>query len=300
MLPARYLLALVLMLPGLAAAENVSLKHQGLSLNANLELAPGKSLKDGVILMTHGTLAHGRMEIMATLQEAMKTRGYNSLSINLSYGLDNRAYVMHDCALPQTHTNADAVAEMGAWIKWLKSKGASRIALLGHSRGSNQVAWLAGAMPDAAVSAAIMIAPGDWPADYLAKDYRSRFGKELGPVLAKAKADIKAGKGAEPLAKTGVVYCKEAQTTATTVVSYHDYEPRMEAYSQLTKMRPPVLVIAGSADDITPGVAEKAGPHADGKHVSVVKIDGADHFFRDLYADEAADAIADFLKKQGF
>lgn len=300
MLPPRYLLALALLLPGLAAAENVNLKLQGLTLNANLEMAPGKALKDGVILMTHGTLAHGRMEIMTALQEAMKARGYNSLSINLSYGVNNRAYAMHDCALPQTHTNADAVAEIGAWTGWLESKGAGKIALLGHSRGSNQTAWYASESKDAAIKAVVLIAPGYLPADYLAKDYRSRFGKELGPVLAKAKADLKAGKGGEPMPKTGVLYCKDAQTTAASLVSYHDHEPRLEAYSQLAKMRAPVLVIGGSADETTPGVAEKAAPHADGKRVSVVKIDGADHFFRDLYADEAADAIADFLKKQAF
>lgn len=300
MLPLRYLLALALLLPGLAAAENVSLKHQGLTLNANLEMAPGKSLKDGVILMTHGTLAHGRMEIMAALQEAMKARGYSSLSINLSYATDNRAYAMFDCAQPQNHRHDDAPAEIGAWVGWLKSQGAARIAVLGHSRGGNQTAWYSAGTPDAAVSAVVLIAPGSWTADYLAKDYRARFGTELDPVLAKAKAALKAGKGGEPLAKTGVVYCKEAQTTAASLVSYHGFDPRMDTFKLLHTMRPPVLIIAGSADDTTPGVAEKAKPHADGKHVSLVSIEGADHFFRDLYADEAADAIAAFLKKQAF
>lgn len=296
----RCLLALALMLPGFAAAENVSLKHQGLTLNANLEMAPGKSMKDGVILMTHGTLAHGRMEIMAALQETMKARGYNSLSINLSYANDNRAYAMYDCAQPHAHRHEDAVGEIGAWVDWLKTKGAAKIAVLGHSRGGNQTAWYAAGKPDAAVNAVILIAPGSWTADYLAKDYRSRFGQELGPVLAKARAAVKAGKGASPLAKTGVVYCKDAQTTAASLVSYHGFDPRMETFKLLGKIRPPVLVIAGSADETTPGVAEKAKPHADGKHVSLVGIEGADHFFRDLYADEAADAIGDFLKKQAF
>lgn len=300
MLILRHLLALVLLLPALALAENVSLKFHDLTLNANLEMAPGKTMQDGVILMTHGTLAHGRMEIMATLQEALKARGFNSLSINLSYGVNNRAYVMHDCALPQTHTNADAVAEIGAWAGWLESKGATKIALLGHSRGSNQTAWFASESPDPAIKAVVLIAPGFLTPNYLAHDYRTRFGKELAPLLAQAQAAIKAGKGATPMSKTGLLYCQDTQTTAVTLVSYHDFDPRLETYKQLDTLRPPVLVIAGSADDTTPGVAEKARPHADGKRVSVVSVDGADHFFRDLYAEEAADAISAFLKKQGF
>jgi len=296
----RCLFALALLLPGYAAAENVSLAHQGLTLNANLEMAPGKTMKDGVILMTHGTLAHGRMEIMAALQEAMKARGYNSLSINLSYAVDNRAYAMYDCAQPHAHKHADAAGEIGAWVGWLKTRGAAKIAVLGHSRGGNQTAWYAAGKPDAAVKAVILVAPGAWTADYLAKDYRTRFGKDLGPVLAKAKAAVKSGKGAAPMAKTGLLYCKDAQVTAASLVSYHGFDPRMDTFKLLHTMRPPVLVIAGSADDVTPGVAEKVKPHADGRHVSLVSIEGADHFFRDLYADEAADAIGDFLKKQAF
>lgn len=296
----RCLFALALLLPGHAAAENVSLRHQGLTLNANLEMAPGKTMKDGVILMTHGTLAHGRMEIMAALQETMKARGYNSLSINLSYASDNRAYAMYDCAQPHAHKHADAVGEIGAWIDWLKTKGTARIALLGHSRGGNQTAWYAAGKPDAAVKAVVLLAPDAWTAHYLAKDYRSRFGQELGPVLAKAKAAVKSGKGATPITKTGLLYCKDAQATAASLVSYHGFDSRMDTFKQLHKMRLPVLVIAGSADDVTPGVAEKVKPLADGQHVSLVSIEGADHFFRDLYAEEAADAIGNFLKKQAF
>lgn len=300
MLPMPYLLALALMLPGLAAAENVSLRHQGLTLNANLEMAPGKAMKDGVILMTHGTLAHGRMEIMAALQETMKARGYNSLSINLSYAKDKRDFAMYDCAQPHAHKHSDAAGEIGAWTGWLKSKGAAKIALLGHSRGGNQTVWYAVGKPDAAVKAVVLVAPGSWTADYLAKEYRDRFGLELGPVLVNAKAAVKAGKGAAPMAKTGLLYCKDAQVTPASLVSYHGFDTRMETFKQLRKMRSPVLVIAGSADDVTPGVAEKAKPLADGKRVSLVSIEGADHFFRDLYADETADAIDAFLKKQAF
>lgn len=296
----RCLLALALLLPGFAAAENVSLKHRGLALNANLEMAPGKSMKDGVILMTHGTLAHGRMEIMAALQETMKARGYNSLSVNLSYANDNRAYAMYDCAQPHAHKHSDAAGEIGAWSDWLKSKGAAKIAVLGHSRGGNQTAWHVAGKPNAAVKAVILVAPGAWTADYLAKEYRDRFGQELGPVLTKAKAAVKSGKGAAPMAKTGLLYCKDAQVTAASLVSYHDFDPRMETFKQLRKMRRPVLVIAGSADDVTPGIAEKVKPLADGQRVHLVSIEGADHFFRDLYAEEAADAIAAFLKKQAF
>jgi pimeloyl-ACP methyl ester carboxylesterase len=290
--------SLLLCLPALAA--EVATTHRGLTLKANLEMADGKSMKDGVVLMTHGTLAHGRMEIMSTLQDNLKTRGYNTLSINLSYAVNNRPFVMHECAQPQVHRHEDAVDEIAAWVSFLKSKGAGRIILLGHSRGSNQTAWYAAEKPDAAVKAAILIAPGSWTEAELATDYKKRFGLELKPVLDDARKRIKAGKGKDWLPKTSVLYCKDAQTTAETLASYHAYDSRLATFDLIKKMPMPVLVIAGSADEITPGVAEKTRLLGDGKRIHLVSIEGADHFFRDLYGEEAADAISTFLKGQNF
>ncbi len=44
-----------------AQAEDVTTKLNDLTLRGNLELAAGKAVKDGVVLITHGTLAHNKM-----------------------------------------------------------------------------------------------------------------------------------------------------------------------------------------------------------------------------------------------
>ncbi|MDH5361194.1 MAG: alpha/beta hydrolase, partial [Gammaproteobacteria bacterium] len=115
-------------------SAEVSRIEQGQKLIANLELAEGKHLRDGVVLMTHGTLAHGQMEIMSTLQGLLKDNGINTLSINLSLGLDSR-HGMYDCNVPHRHKHQDAMQEIDGWIKWLGSKNAGPVVLLGHSRG---------------------------------------------------------------------------------------------------------------------------------------------------------------------
>jgi alpha/beta superfamily hydrolase len=56
-----------------------------------------------------------------------------------------------------------------------------------------------------------------------------------------------------------------------------------------------VLVIAGSEDDTVKGLVEKTQPLADGKRVQLKVVDGADHFFRDLYAEDVADAVQAML-----
>ncbi len=67
-----YVLALFLAVSLASRAEEVTLQHRGLDLNANLALAESKGLSDGVLLMVHGTLAHNRMEIIRELEQWLK------------------------------------------------------------------------------------------------------------------------------------------------------------------------------------------------------------------------------------
>ena len=88
---------------------------KGITLNADLTLALGKTMADGVILITHGSLAHCDMETIATLQNLLKERGYNTLAINLSLGLE-KPHGMYRCATTHRHRNDDAVNEIGARV----------------------------------------------------------------------------------------------------------------------------------------------------------------------------------------
>ena len=67
----RALVAFACLFAVSAQAEPVRLVHEGRGLDGNLTLAAGKSVKDGLFLLVHGTLAHNRMEIMAALQEML-------------------------------------------------------------------------------------------------------------------------------------------------------------------------------------------------------------------------------------
>jgi hypothetical protein len=122
----------VLVLP--AQAKEVKIKHSGLTLNANLNLAPGKSLADGVVLMLHGSLGHKDMEIMRGLQDALIEHKISNLAFNLSLALDDR-HGLIDCAGPLRLKDSNAVKEIALWVDWLKNKGTGPITILGHSRG---------------------------------------------------------------------------------------------------------------------------------------------------------------------
>jgi len=275
-------------------AEEVTNKLNDLTLRGNLELAAGKSMKDGVVLITHGTLAHNSMELIKSLQSGLQAKGYNSLAINLGLGLDKRVSAMYDCPTPHVHKHTDAVSEIAAWTKWLKDKGAMRIALMGHSRGGNQTAWALAEKDDAAITSAILIAPQTWEAGYNLKDYKAKYKADLAPLLAKAEKLVADGKG-DTLIDMDFIYCEKTRAAAKSVVSYYKEDPRMDTPTLLAQSKKPVLVIIGSADTTVKGLAEKMAKVADGKRIKAHTVDGADHFFMDLFSDEVVEQTVLFL-----
>lgn len=274
-----------------AADEQVTLQHAGLTLNGRLVLADGKSLADdGAILLTHGTLAHNGMELIATLQTALADRGLNSLAPTLSLGLDARTG-MYDCAVPHRHKHEDALEEIGLWLDWLKARGAAEITLMGHSRGGNQTAWFAAERMDPAIKRVALLAPATSDRQKEIGGFESRYGTPLQPLLDEASALVAAGKGETMMQVPGLLYCEAPEVSAATFVSYYKDEPRKHTPALLPKIGVPVLVIAGSEDDVVADLPEAVEPIADGETITLTVIDGADHFFLDFFAEDAADAV---------
>lgn len=283
------------LLPWSVYSAEVSRIEQGQTLVANLELAEGKQLQDGVVLMTHGTLAHGQMEIMSTLQNLLKDNGVNSLSITLSLGLNNR-HGMYDCKVPHSHKHQDAMHEIDGWVEWLGHKKSGPITLLGHSRGGNQTAWYASENNSAAFDKVVLIAPATWNEEKASSAYQKRYKKQLDTIQAKAQALVKLGKGRQLMEHTDFIYCADTSVTAEAFVSYYQPDLRMDTPTLLTKINKPVMVFAGSQDTVVKGLIEAVRPLDDGKSIQLTVIDGADHFFRDLYAEEIVEAMLEFME----
>lgn len=277
-------------------AGEVTLDHGDVTLNARLELADGKTIKDGVILMTHGTLAHNGMEIIQTLQDLLNENGLNTLAINLGLGISDR-HGMYPCETLHTHKHTDAVDEIDAWVGWLKDQGATSIVLLGHSRGGNQAAWFTAERSDDAVKAAVLIAPQTWDEASEVTDYEARYSKPLAPQLEKAQALVKAGKGDTKLEHTDFIYCPDTEVTADSFAAYYTPDSRFDTPSLLSGIGVPVLVFSGTEDTVVAGLADKLSKLENADRVEHVAIDGADHYFRDLYAEDLVDAIVDFLDR---
>ena len=292
-----YFIVSVSITTGLAHANEVTLPYKGLTLNANLELAAGKTAEDGVILITHGGLAHREMEMYVYLQDLLKKKGYSTLAINLSLALNNR-HAMYDCKVTHRHHYADAADEMGAWVDWLKKQGTKHVTLLGHSRGAGETALYAVEQDNPLVKAVVLLAP-DTRETNDAVAYQRRYKKPLAPALEKAQKLVKEGKSGTVLKHTNFLFCPDTSVAAETFVSYYGDDPRLDTAYLIPKISKPTLLVLAGEDEILVN-SKKFAPLADGKRVQIKVIDGAGHFFRDLFADEAVDVIEAFLKGAGY
>lgn len=288
-----FLILLLALAPLHAQAEPVSLSYKGLTLLGELQTPSGGGLKDGVILFTHGTLAHGRMETVANIQSALTQRRLNSLAITLSLGLDKR-HGMVDCKITHTHKHGDAMDEIGVWLAWLKGKGAGPVTLMGHSRGGNQTAWFASENHDSAVKSVVLLAPATWNAQAVAEGYKKNHKQDLATNLAKARALAAAGQGAQVLKGAGLLYCPDADVTAESFISYYGDDKRKDTPAIVAAIKRPVLVIAGSEDTVVPGL-EARMKRASAPGSRTVVLQDAGHFFRDLFAEDIADLVQEFI-----
>ena len=276
-------------------AEEVKLQQDDLTLNANLEKA-GDWPAAPTVLITHGTLSHNKSEIMAALQELFLQNDVSSLAINLGLGLNDR-HGPYDCNTPHDHRHEDAIDEIGTWLDWLEKQGVKQVVLMGHSRGGNQTAWFAAEHDDSVIRKLILVAPQTWNMEHEAQGYENNYGKPLAAILGNAESLVAAGKPATAIEHTDFIYCKDTTVSAEAVVSYYADDPRKDTPYLLAKIKKPTLVFAGSEDQTVKGLDEKLAPLAEAGDIELVVIDGADHFFRDLYVEDLVDIAVEFINK---
>lgn len=287
------LLSAVFSVAAFAETKQIELEIGGKVALADLTVPGGKALADGVLVLAHGTLAHKDMELIEGLQVLLAERGIATLAPSLTFGLDRRQG-MYDCAVPAVHRHEDGVAEIAAWIGWLRKEGAKAISMFGHSRGGNQAASYAAG--DKSVGKLVLLAPAmGRTAQELAERFKSRFKTELSPLMDKATALIDAGKGDELVDVPGFIYCPAGKASAASIKSYYGGNPGQLTVLQLAKVAAPVLVIAGSADTVVPDVPAMIDKIADDGKITLKIIDDAGHMFLDFHAEDAADLIAEFL-----
>ncbi len=271
-------------------AEEVTIKPDALALNAELSVATGDITEGPMVLIQHGTLAHNKMEIIATLQELLADEEINSLAPNLSLGMDNR-HGAYDCETDHVHKHENAMTELGHWVEWLKAQGVEQVLIAGHSRGGGQVAAYS-RHADPVVKSQFLIAPTDSTASKRAAGYEKNYAVALADKVAEAKA---LPADAWMSDNTSFIYClRGGKVSAASFLSYYDPQDEQNTVELLKGQSLATTIIAGSLDKVVPDLpsqVEAAGLD----HVRFEMLEDADHFFRDLYADEIVEYMLEQL-----
>jgi len=261
-------------------SKNIQIKHNNLMLNANYEKVNNSKT---IYLITHGTLAFNKMEIIQAMQELFSENEKNSIAINLSLGINNRKSSMYDCKVTHRHTHEDAIGEIDAWVKYLKKQGYKTIHLVGHSRGANQIAWFYFMTKYPEIKTATLIAPQTW----------DKSKSNLPKALKKAKKYISIGKSYKIIKDIDFIYCKKSNATAKSVEGYYESRAFFDTPTILRKIKKPTLVFVGSKDKIVPKLASEM-KKIKNKNVKTIIVKGANHYFRDLYLEDLMDILNDF------
>ncbi len=97
----------------------------------------------------------------------------------------------------------------------------------------------------------------------------------------------------------GFIYCRNAVVTARAFASFYGADPGQDTAALVAQLKMPVLVLAATKDSVVPDVVSSFTPVAEASHgrVQLERIEDADHFFRDLFAEDAADRIVEFINQ---
>lgn len=283
-----------------ASAEEVTQQFKSMTLNGKLELAEGKEISDGIILITHSLIQHNGREPIPYIQELLKENSYSSLAINYSLELDNR-HGPFDCMAPHRHTLDESLKEIGAWVKWLKEKGAKKLILFGHSYGGNEIARYAANNDEDVIQGVVLLGPGT--ADHRMWSpggYMIRYGKELNNLLERAELLVASGKGNMMMQNVDFLYCPQATVSAASFVSYYRVAPERLLPNLMKEAKKPTLFIAAGEDNRMPDLNRLVKPFVDGKRTRLVVIEGAGHFFLDLHSDDAVEKVINFFHETKF
>ncbi len=287
---------LVIILPLTAMAVEVVLPYRGIKLLGNLEIAPKRSIQDGVIVMVHDSLLTHHQDTINILQMKLAERGLNSLAITLSLSFSARDSAL-TCADSQLHKHTDAVLELRAWHEWLVNNRAGPLIFLGHGRGANQALWYAHEAQNNSrksdIVGLILLAPMTYYPETIAKAYLQHFGRELADEfdwIAKSEGMIR---------NIAFLGCESTNVHSQTFVSYYQNDSRKHTPWLLSKTEMPALVALAENDQIEPNLLAEMGKNPQRnliwRNADIVVIPNADHNFADDGLIQLVQRIDEFM-----
>ena len=143
--------------------------------------------------------------------------------------------------------------------------------------------------PQDQLAALALIAPMTWQKEFVLAAYKEKFGVDLNALLVQA-----AQNGNSLFSPPGILYCENTPVSPQAFISYYSVAPEKNTPRLLASGAISAFVYLGSTDPLS-GRFAKQQVLFEEENISVVTIEGAGHFFRDLYTDELIDDLLSHL-----
>jgi len=243
---------------------------------------------ESIALLLHGTRGHQNLELISSLRESLLDIGIDSLSINLSYGIEDRNNDFLPCDIHHQHTVKDSLDEIKLWYKFISNKGYTKLYLIGHSRGALDILnFYLNERDDLMNPDIIFLLAPIIDSDYDHKiNYQANHNIDIESINIKDNLSI------------NFLGCEKASVSGETFKSYY-YNPETKSLIEALKLSSiQTRVITGSEDKITPNTHQVVQDLVSEKNnIRLFQIDGSDHFFRDFYFDDLMEIISTEVEK---
>jgi pimeloyl-ACP methyl ester carboxylesterase len=215
----------------------------------------------GVVLMHGKEASPGRPQGMALLEDELKRRGMKVISPRMPWADSDWRSIK--VSVEGSH------ALINGYVAQLRSQGARRIVIGGHSIGGNVA--LSYAVANSEVAGIVMISPGHSPG------FSARTYPDYIPAVEKANAMVQAGQGNQPITGPDNNQGRKFEVSTTAEVYLSWMSPRRTAnmanQAPLLAAKIPVLLLIGNSDpaySVTENsIYKPAAKHAYSKYLGV-------------------------------
>ena len=257
--------------------------------NLNAHYLSQDTKSESIFIILHGTRGHKNLELISMLRESLNDNGFDSISINLSYGIKNRKDDFLPCDIEHKHLVSDSLNEIKAWYDHSIKLGYKKIHLIGHSRGGSDMLNFYEKLDHtdkSIIDLVFLLAPSsDSNEDHLQK------------YMEDYQIDIKSIDD-DDILKINFLGCNDAQVNGISFKSYYYNFDNMSTIDALKTTTANTHVITASEDNIVPLTHEKVKISEElNENVKLYRVDGADHFFRDFYFDDLFEIVLDKIEQ---
>ena len=279
------------------SSEPVEIKYNSITLNGFYSSQSEKSKSIAIIL--HGTRGHQNLELITSLRDSLLDNGLDSLTINLSYGINNRVNDFLPCDIEHKHKQSNSQSEIKLWYEHIKKIGYEKIYLIGHSRGGLDIINFYENINfkyQKSIDSIFLLAPisETWKSsvDRYKEDYNININDLVHQETKKLKINFLGCEDATVYSDSFLDYYligSESRFFNSEATRFSDSGLNLHLLNTSGK----VYVITASEDTVVSNthMIVKDIIIRNKKNIKLYQVDGADHFFRDFYFDDLMQII---------